>query len=504
MKILSPDKIRASDQYTIQHEPITSIDLMERASIQVVNWITQRFDNTHPICVVCGMGNNGGDGLAIARLLRDLNYEVEVNVIALLKTGSEDFETNLSRFSDKDIPIYYHNHVTDQIKGADKKIFIDAIFGSGLNKEISGWIADSVQHINQLKGIKISVDIPSGLFSEEPRKGVIFKADYTLCFQVPKLALLLPDNFEVVGEWHILDIQLHSDYLKEVETDQHYVDDYFIHTMTKPRIKHGHKGTFGHSLMIGGSKGMIGASILSSKAALKSGCGLITAFIPECGYNAIQSSFPEAMALCSENYNFHEQLSIQLENYDSIGIGPGLGQNQATQKFVFDAITAFQGKLVIDADAINAISKNVSILKQIKGQAILTPHPKELERLIGKWENDYQKLELAKDFCQEYKVILIIKGQHSCIIHPNRHTYFNSTGNEGMATGGSGDVLTGIITGLLAQGYAPLEAAIYGTYWHGLAGDHAKDQLTSQCMIASDIIKHLSSANQEILNYNFN
>ncbi|MES2733664.1 MAG: NAD(P)H-hydrate dehydratase [Bacteroidota bacterium] len=527
MKILDTAQIRALDAYTIQHEPVASIDLMERAALAFTHWLTERFESTRPVKVFCGLGNNGGDGLAIARLLVGKKYQVSVYVLDYSDKRSEDFMANYERLS-KLVIIKHIKNVNNFPLIGDDEIFIDAIFGSGLSRPTEGLVKEVIELINEQaagqppawpnrrtghhagsnrwtrnSATVVSVDIASGLYADaaNPADSTIVHAHFTVAFQVPKLAFLLPQNAPFVGEWTCVDIGLNKAFIAKTPTPYYYLDQLLAESLLKPRSKYAHKGTFGHALLIAGSYGKIGAAVLSAKACLRAGIGLLTVRIPQCGYEIIQTAVPEAMALADDSYeNF--TFVPPLQPYAVVGIGPGLGKAEETLKAFSDLLLALEqpleessdGKrpgLVIDADALNLLADNRELLKRLPTNAILTPHPKEFERLAGKAENDFDRLELLKDFSKTHQVYVVLKGANTAIATPDGTVYFNSTGNPGMATGGTGDVLTGIITALLAQSYSPLETALIGVYQHGLSGDRAAAQRGQSALIASDLIEAL-------------
>lgn len=493
MKILIADQIRALDNYTIEEEPVPSIDLMERASKAFVRWYTERFNQSGKVLIFAGLGNNGGDGLAIARLLDNLGYEVEVNIINYSDKRSEDFEENLHRLE----KMLMVNWICDEedIENALKNgIIIDAILGTGVNRPLNGIIKETILRLNRSNSTKISVDIATGLYTDSPVEpdAVIFKPDFTVTFQLPKLAMLLPENENFVGNWYKADIGLHVEFIENCATDYFYTDK----IQPKIRSNFSHKGTFGHALLIAGSYGSIGAAILASKACLRSGVGLLTALVPECGYEIMQVSVPEAMCKTDVSKHTISTLPKDLTVYNAVGIGCGLGKALETVIFLENILKSFheinpKKGLVLDADALNILSENKKLLDLLPPGSVLTPHPKEFQRLAGGWANDFERLKLLRQFAIKYKVIVVLKGRHSAVALPNGSVHFNSTGNAGMATGGSGDVLTGIITGLLAQGYPPEEAAISGVFKHGEAGDFAAQKSGQMAMIAGDIIENL-------------
>jgi len=497
MKILAVEKIREADEYTIKNEPIASIDLMERAASQLYKWVKKRVDKYHMIRIFVGLGNNGGDGLALARLLANKAYGIQVFIVNYSENRSEDFKTNLARLEElQKVDINLINKKTDFPEISDDDIVVDAIFGSGLTRPVTGFIGDVIDYINTHDSVTISIDIPSGLFADKhsnSEKGSIIRADYTLSFQMPKLAFLLPENDKFVGQWHILDIGLHHEYINTVDVKNFLLTKRDIQPTLKTRNKFAHKGTFGHALLIAGSYGKIGAAVLASKACLRSGVGLLHTHIPKVGYEIMQTANPECMLSIDRYDNYFSEVP-DLDMYNAIGIGPGLGMEQQSQMALKLLIQNYPDPIVFDADALNILAENKTWLSFLPKGSILTPHPKEFERLVGKWPDDFEKLQMLRDFCFRFSVYVVLKGAYTCTCTPDGNCYFNSTGNPGMATAGSGDVLTGLITGLLAQGYSPGQAATLGAYLHGLAGDFAARKIGYEAMIAGDIIEYIGEA----------
>lgn len=491
MKILSADQIKAWDAYTIREESIASIELMERASRAFVNWFIERYDATQKVGIVCGTGNNGGDGLAIARLLHDWNYPVKVWIVRGGIKESPDFTANLKRLekiSTQEITIN-----VDCELFSDRTLLIDAIFGTGLSRPVKGIYAKVIDCLNNSKAIKLAVDIPSGLRVDQHSEGEIFKAHHTVSFQNPKLGFLVPENQQFVGEWHLVEIGLSKKFLKEVVPSYSLTTHKSTKRILKPRSRFDHKGKFGHALLIAGSTGKIGAAVLAARAALRSGLGLLTVHVPQSGYSIIQTAVPEAMATIDQSVDYFSGREIE-DFYDTLGIGPGLGQAAESVKGLEEILNKFRKPVVIDADALNILSSNPQLQKLIPVGSILTPHPGEFARLVGSSKNDFDRLEKLKEFANRIQSVVILKGAYSAIATPGDKVFFNSTGNPGMATGGSGDVLTGILTGLFAQGYQSKDAAILGVYLHGLAGDLAAREKGQNSLIASDIIDFLPAA----------
>lgn len=504
MKILSAAEIRDWDQYTILHEPITSINLMERASVAVVKWLLTQYPAAESYGIYCGKGNNGGDGLAIARLLHEQHFPVSVHILEFGHKGTDDFQANLARLHQyAEIDIHFVQS-TEQIHPVpEAQVIIDAFFGSGLNRALEGLTATLVDHLNQSGQDIISIDIPSGLFTDRSSKGAIaIKAKHTLSFQCYKPAFLFAENSGFTGELHLLDIGLHPDYYRELQVQLEITDQSLIRSIYKPRKKFAHKGHFGHALLVAGSYGKMGAAVLSARSCLQSGAGLLTCHVPESGYTILQSVVPEAMLQTDKNQMINTSLPADLSGYDAIGIGPGIGTAAGeTIMMLHDLLDAYRSPVVLDADALNIIGLQKDLLQLIPKGSILSPHPKEFERIFGPTANDFDRALLAIQKAKEQGLVIILKGHFTLIAAPDGKGYFNPTGNPGMATAGSGDVLTGMLTGLLAQGYHSLEAALLAVYLHGLAGDLAAADLSMEAMLAGNISDYIGKAYQQIQSY---
>lgn len=498
IKILTARQTKALDAFTIRHEPVSSIDLMERACQAFTSWFIERFTALHKVGIVCGTGNNGGDGLGIARLLSDWGYPVKVWIVRGAVPESEDFAENLRRLKEKKVEIFEIATELDQGQFADRDILIDAIFGSGLSRSPEGIYAQAIQCINKSDAVRIAVDIPSGLMVDKPSDGPVVNARYTVSFQLPKLAFLLPQNHSYTGEWKLVDIGLSKEFIRTIDASHFYLTQKDVRRILKTRSTFDHKGDFGHALLIAGSYGKLGAAVLASRSALRSGLGLLTAHVPQCGYAVLQTAVPEAMVDVDahEAYFTNHQ---ELDQYTTIGIGPGLGRDQETVEAFASILKSFRSPVVIDADALNILSEHRELHAHVPAGSILTPHPKEFQRLVGGWHDDFERLEKQKKLAEQLQSVVIVKGAYSSIASPDGKVYFNSTGNPGMATGGTGDVLTGILTALLAQQYTAIEAACLGVYVHGLAGDIAARQKGMVSMIASDVTEYLPDAFLKIM-----
>jgi NAD(P)H-hydrate epimerase len=508
MKILSAEEIRLWDQYTIQHEPISSIDLMERAASKCVDWLVHKYPDAASFGIFCGKGNNGGDGLAIARMLMERNYIVNVHILEFGHKGTDDFQTNLARLHKLPQADIHFIQSEENFHPLPKdQVIIDALFGSGLNRRLEGVTAKLVDHINESGCKIISIDIPSGLFVDRSSKGnTVIRARYTLSFQCYKPAFLFSENEDAVGEMVLLDIGLHNGFYQTVPiaigiSKLELVDDTIIHSIYKPRKKFAHKGNFGHALLVAGSYGKIGAAVLSAKACMRSGVGLLTCHIPACGYDILQTTIPEAMLMTDINTAFNTKVHDDLTKYEAIGIGPGIGTASETKMMLREIFDSYRSPVVLDADALNILASQKDLLTLVPAGSILTPHPKEFERLFGETANEFDRVQLALQKANELNCIIVLKGHHTFIATTDGKGFFNSTGNAGMAKAGSGDVLTGLLTGLLAQGYSSIETAILGVYLHGMAGDIAAKKESMEAMLAGDIIDNLGQAFMRFISF---
>jgi len=502
MKFFSTSQIRELDQYTIKHEPIASIDLMERAADALYWEFIGNFPYLQPVCILAGPGNNGGDALALARMLLKSGYEVSV---FLIHSGSlsPDCETNRQRLIEtfpEALNEIQNTFIAPKI--TDETIIIDGLFGSGLSRPLTGIFAKAVQWINNAGCEVVSIDIPSGLQGEEiplTPKGEqekitnIIKADYTFSLQFPKLAFLFPENEAFIGNWEVLDIGIHLKAIEEISSDFFYLEKTDIAALLKNRSKFSHKGTFGHALIVAGSKGMAGSSVLSAKAALRVGAGLVTVHGPECNRTIVQTAIPEAIFQSDIQTDFISEVE-NVEKYNAIAIGPGIGTESETKESVGKFLKKLNKPCVIDADALNIIGQHKDLLQFIPKNSIITPHPKEFERIFGESKTSYERMLKTQEKAKLHGIIIVLKGAHTLIATPDGGLFFNSTGNSGMATAGSGDVLTGILVGLLAQGYNPEDAAKIGVFIHGCAGDLALENQSEESLIASDIIEYLGKA----------
>ena len=494
MLILSAKQIHDWDAYTIQNKPISSVDLMETAATRCLQWLQQNNYLQQSFHIFCGKGNNGGDGLAIARLLSGKGVKVFVCIIELGQKGTDDFQTNLARLHQTDVSISYIQSAEHFPAVPKTHIIIDALFGTGLNRPLTGLAAALVAHINIFTNPVIAIDMPSGLLADTSAVGYpIVKALHTLSFGCLKMAFMMAENEPFTGQVQVLDIGLLVSYLAGISYEAALVEEEIIKAMYRPRQKFSHKGTYGHAALVAGSYGLMGAATLSANACLRAGVGKLTCHIPVCGYSIMQVAAPEAMSKTEQGEHYMETFS-GAGKYDAIGIGPGIGAYEQHAALLDNIFESYKKPVVVDADGLNTLARNQGLLLKITAFSILTPHPAEFDRLFGKSDNDFTRMRLAQQKAKELQLIIVLKGHRSFIAMPGGNGFFNSTGNPGMATGGSGDVLTGILTALLAQAYPPEQAAILGVYLHGLAGDLAAAALSEEAMVAGDISKHLGSA----------
>lgn len=499
MKILSAIQLYQLDKATIKNKPISSLDLMEFAATQCYHWIINYLQNSKPTFhIFSGSGNNGGDGLVIARKLLNAGYSVNTYCIKLGNKESVDFNINYDRLVELNSKPLSLQRIGEFPKTKPDDLIIDAIFGIGLSRAPEGFVKKVIELINRSKANVISIDVPSGMFIEKSviDKESVIESEVTLSFQNAKLAFFLPENKLFCKRWYILDIGLDKNEMDSFSTKYQVIDEIYIQSLYRKRDKFSHKGTYGHSMIIGGSFGKIGAVVLASRAALRAGSGLVSVYIPKCGYDILQSTNPEVMVEVDaeevlEFFNYKTKPTV-------IGIGMGMGTSEKTCRGFGKFLKENDLPLVIDADGLNILARHKEFLEMIPVNSILTPHPKEFERLVGKWKNDYEKIEKLISFSVKINSVVILKGAYTAIANKGK-VYFNNTGNPALATAGSGDVLTGIITGLLAQNYAPESAAVLGVYLHGLTADIAVNKSqTMETFIASDSINNLAHAFRKV------
>ncbi|WP_019038544.1 bifunctional ADP-dependent NAD(P)H-hydrate dehydratase/NAD(P)H-hydrate epimerase [Psychroflexus tropicus] len=490
MKILNASQLSELDDYSCKEQEISSWELMERASHLAYKAIIESINHENETFrILAGPGNNGGDGLAIAYFLHRDGYDVKVDLINYTKTRSDDNRKNLDRLLSKSNCEI--NHVNSDSKLPEFKaseIVIDSIFGVGLNRPMPEFVQELVRVVNSSANEVISIDVPSGMYlNKTPSQAEeVIQADLTLSFQTPKLSFYFPDYEVYIGKTKLIDIGLSQNKLEEISTDFYALDLTLAKRFYQPRKRFSHKGTYGHAVIVGGSQNMIGSVLLASKSCLRSGVGKLSVMMPSIGHMSLNQFVPEAM--CIPNTLDHDISSAEL-NFDpnAVGIGIGLSCSNHAYQALKSWLKQIDSPVVIDADALNLIAKHKELEKLVPKQSILTPHPGELKRLLGEWSDDFDKLEKIKALSKRLDVIVLAKDAYSLCVYRNS-VYVNCSGNSGMATAGSGDVLTGLLTGLVAQGYMPYSAAIFGMFLHGLAGDIASKKMSEESLIATDLI----------------
>lgn len=497
MKLLTKSQIRELDKRTIEEENIPSIKLMERAATALANAIKHMFPQPRTFKIFAGPGNNGGDALAVARLLTGCGHKIEVYLFNPKGHLSDDCQANAERLLDySEVQFTEVTSHFAPVPLLKSDIVIDGLFGSGLNKALDGGFAAVAKYINASPAMVVSIDIPSGLMCEDNSYNIgdnIIKANTTLTLQLPKLAFFFAENQKYIGEWFCLDIRLSQQGINEAAGRYYVTTMETVRPMLKTRNDFSHKGTYGHALLIAGSRGMAGASVLAARACMRSGAGLLTVHAPQCNNLILQTAVPEAIVKHDEHEHYFST-PADPQGYNAVAIGPGLGQQEDTARALHDQLELCSSPIILDADALNILANNKAWLPLIPKHSILTPHPKELERLVGHCANSYERLTRAQELAERLKVNIILKGAWSAAITPEGTCRFNPTGNPGMATAGSGDVLTGVLLALMAQGYSPESAAFIGTYIHGAAGDLAAEEKGENGMIASDIVEKLPLA----------
>ena len=506
MNLLNPEEIKLLDKKTIEVQKISSEDLMERAAtacyLKIREHLTFLEHFSATIHVFCGAGNNGGDGYVLARLFSENNFKVITYDVFPSVQKSEDNQSNYNKLKKSSATIVSCENESSIKQIPESDLIIDAIFGIGLNKKVDGFAKEIINSINKSSAVTISIDIPSGLFAEDNTENdfsAIVMSDYTFTFQSPKFSFMFAENAKYIGEYFIVDIGLENPDSIIKSKPRILLTKKFVALQLKKRAKFSHKGTYGHALIVSGQKGKMGAAVLCSSACIKSGAGLVTAYVPSCGIDIMQISIPEIMVESSATENYISG-APNLEKYNSIAIGPGIGLEKETANTVKKIIQDANSPLVIDADALNLISENKTWLAFLPAGTILTPHPKEFDRLFGKSETSYERIQKQIEASIKNGIYIVLKGAHSSIACPDGTLYFNSTGNPGMASAGMGDVLTGIIAGFLACGYHSATAAVLATYLHGLSADNSLINESFESLTASDVVKNLGISIQELSN----
>lgn len=490
LEIISGSSVKKLDTDFITEKGITSHRLMENAALAFCDWFEENYHRNDKVGIFCGPGNNGGDGLAIARLLWRKGYDIIVFLVGDTEKASADCRLNRELLPDK-LPAISMSSDDIAHMEFDLNVVVDAMLGIGVNRPLAGDFLNMVVKLNDLSNVrKVAVDIPTGLPADECLQGEALKADVTVSFQYPKFSLMFPEHAGYVGVLHVVGIGIGNKFMRQFTESKYYLQPSDISKRNLNFSRFAHKGDFGRVLLVGGSYGSIGAVRMSAEAALRTGSGLATCFVPACGVDVIQASLPEVQVISSsgEKRLCWDEGDMGVNRFDAVGIGPGMGGSAETVTFLESFLNVYKGPKVIDADAINILSNHKKLLNYLDKDAILTPHIKEFERLVGHCENHKQRLGKALEFSSEHSCVLVLKGAHTSISFPDGTQYFNSTGNKHMATGGAGDVLTGMITSFLGQGYGTKNAVLCGVFQHGLAGEIASED-KKRGTIATDIIQ---------------
>lgn len=495
MKIFTATQIHELDKYTIENEPISSIDLMERAASTLTRAITNVWSANTPFVVFAGPGNNGGDALAVARMMAEQGYQMMVYLFNISGSLSPDCAANKHRIQESKRIRQFVEVIEefDPPRLEAGMVVIDGLFGSGLNKPLAGGFASLVKYINASSAQVVSIDVPSGLMTEDNTYNVranIIRATTTLTLQQPKLSFLFPENQVFIGQLRVLDIRISQEGIDKTEAPYTIIEENMVRSRLLGRSPFAHKGQMGNALVIAGSYCMAGAAVLTARACLRVGAGKVTVNTPKRNIPVLQTAVPETIVQCGTEETIFAE-AVDTDDFNAMGIGPGLGQSEQTAIALIAQLRRAQCPVVADADAINILANHRSWLQQLPKGIILTPHPKEFDRLEGHCADSYERLTKASNLAKRLQGYVILKGHYTAICMPDGHILFNPTGNAGMATAGSGDVLTGIITGLLSRGYKPEDACIVGVYLHGLAGDLAANDLGEESLLASDIIRYL-------------
>jgi len=495
MNLLTAPQIREMEHIAISGESKSGLKLMEVAARQLYYAIS-RDNRIDALTIICGKGNNGGDGLALARLVKKAGFDVSVIILDHKDSESPEFAANRKRLAKTTVKVTETKVLPTIPKN---NTIVDAILGTGLSRPLTGLLAEVVNQVNALPNRIISVDVPTGLFCEDNTNNdreAIIQADQTLTFHCLKQSFLFAENAPFIGEVNVLDIGLHA-HKAALDCKEVLVEKDFAAALLRHRNHFSHKGNYGHALLAAGACGRMGAAVLASKACMKAGVGLLTTHVPSKGVDVIQVAVPEAM--CSIDPEAANITALpKLDGFAAVGMGPGIGTHADTAKALKAVLQDCKVPFVLDADALNILSENKTWLSFLPANTVLTPHPKEFDRLAGASASGYERWQKQREFAKKYNCVVVLKGAYTSICNPAGQTFFNSTGNPGMATAGSGDVLTGIVLGLLAQGYGATEASVLGVYVHGLSGDNGAEKHGQQALVASDIVDGLGKAFRQL------
>lgn len=498
MKIFTTDEIRSIDRFTIEKEGISSMTLIQRVAEAVTAEITSRWRPSKQVVVFAGPGNNGADALAVARMLAEQGYKVHVY---LFNIGGNKLSADCAACRDMliDCPGVGITEVVDSFMMPElhhSVLIIDGLFGTGLREPLKGGYSYLVQRINEAQATVVSIDIPSGLSSDWNPNLIsrnVIHASLTLAVQFPRLAFFISDNAELVGEWKVIDIGLSQEAARNIAVKYYLVEEPDVYRALRPRKPFSSKADYGNAIIYAGSYGMMGAAVLSARGALRSGAGKVTLETPKCGYVIAQSVVPEALYSHNHGEIILDSI-VPARKYDAIAVGPGIGTHETTVKALEEFLSSTKQPVILDADALNCIAQRPTMLNLLPVLSIITPHEAEFDRLFGQSHSCEARLKRACEIARHYNILIVLKGHHTAIIRPDGKIYFNSSGTPAMATPGSGDVLTGMLAAMLAQGYKPEIAALLAVYLHGYAGELAAEEHSEYGVTASDIAESVGRA----------
>lgn len=503
MKIFTNSEIRQIDQYTIEHEDVKPIELVDRVARAVTDEITARWRQSKPVVIFAGPGNNGADALAAGAMLSESGYKVHAY---LFNIGGNKLSAECTACRDRYVqcPGAGITEVIDTFMMPDLQrnlLIIDGLFGSGLRDPLKGGFSYLVQRINEAKATVVSIDIPSGLAGDWNPALVsrdVIHATLTLAVQHPRLAFFIADNAELVGEWKVLDIGLSQKAASEIKAKFYLVEEGDVYRALKRRPLFSSKADFGSALIYAGSYGMMGAAVMAARGALRSGAGKVTVEAPQCGYPIIQTAVPEALYSPNQGERYIDRMR-PAHQYNAIAVGPGIGTDETTLRALEELLLSSKSPIILDADALNCIAMKPAMLNSLPMLSIITPHAGEFDRLFGHHTSTESRLRKACEVARHYHILIVLKGHYTSIIRPDGKIYFNSSGCPAMATPGSGDVLTGMLTGFMAQGYNPEIATLLAVFLHGLAGEIAAEDHGDYGVIASDIADNIGCAIKAIM-----
>lgn len=512
MKLFSAEQIKSIDQCTIAQQNISSWELMERAASELYYQLIFDIYSEEIIHIYCGKGNNGGDGLALSRMLLNSNSNIQVKTFIVQHTqnASQDFLINYEKLkqSEQNKNISVIQEITgkediEKIQVFENTVCIDAILGSGVNKPTSGIIKTTIDFINSKYSKILSIDVPSGLFLDNANSidDSIIRAHKTYTFQFPKKSFFFLENADFLGDWEIVDIGLSEKCINEQQTNFYTIDEELVKSLYIPRKKISAKWDYGHCLIIAGSANMQGAAIMNVGAALRSGCGLVSMHSVSNVLNTVIHHYPECILSKDEQQEYISDIP-DISRYSAICFGSGIGVNNITQKAFEKLLSKISNqKLIIDADGLNLIKNHFNILESLNDkQIIITPHIKEFDRIFGVQKNHYDRIQKGIEIAKTRKIVIVLKSAYTSVILPSGDVYFNTYANSGLAKGGSGDILAGLIAGLCARGYSIENASIMGVYIHSLAGKLSVQNIHPECVLPTNILNYFSEAFKHISN----